>query len=349
MYNAFTKGHNTRQVNRPFVVFGYRLFNINNLHINRPTRAQNIPKMYGKTAHSGASTVAHNWANKYEGKYKKDTTAGSLFYEGKTIYSYGYHFAIAKHVLGFARTGEQIKPAILFTTRGYSNTTARHISVVRQATHGLVIYCAYPDKDHDANLNQWLKDAELCHYKSNKAKQQRTKLGALAGLAEIEKEAKIYCEFFGLDIATEAPVLVEALKCNDTAQLAEYTVKKEQAQKVAEAHRQKELKKKHAKELRKFRAFQVQRLYTHDGNDYLRFNTESQRIETSQAVEIPLRTGKAFYKQILQTVKTSNCVICGQQFMDRYEIKEINKDFVIVGCHKISIKEVQKLATSLNW
>ncbi len=44
------------------------------------------------------------------------------------IYSYGYHFLIAKHV-----KNAKDQPCILLTTRGYSSSTSQHVALVRQA------------------------------------------------------------------------------------------------------------------------------------------------------------------------------------------------------------------------
>lgn len=45
----------------------------------------------------------------------------SFFFRGDTIYSYGQHFPIARHV-----TGTRGRAAVLFTTRDYSKTTSKH-------------------------------------------------------------------------------------------------------------------------------------------------------------------------------------------------------------------------------
>lgn len=60
--------------------------------------------------------------NKQSQHYGK---ANSLFFEGNTLYSYGYHYPLALF----------IEPdTILLNDTGYSNTTARHISHARNIT-----------------------------------------------------------------------------------------------------------------------------------------------------------------------------------------------------------------------
>lgn len=53
----------------------------------------------------------------------------NLFIDGDTIYSYGHHFPIAKHTDKFV-DGKEI---ILFTTKSYSVTTAKHKNYVFHA------------------------------------------------------------------------------------------------------------------------------------------------------------------------------------------------------------------------
>jgi hypothetical protein len=73
------------------------------------------------------SQVAHVWAQQ-----RKESMSGSNFYfEGPTIFSYGRHFPIAKFI---ERKG---KKAVLFTTRGYSPSTSKHISYHARALNGL--------------------------------------------------------------------------------------------------------------------------------------------------------------------------------------------------------------------
>ena len=61
--------------------------------------------------------VADAWAMGYSAK------SGNMFTDGETIYSYGYHFPIAKRVNGH----------VLFNRTYYSATTSKHQSHVRRA------------------------------------------------------------------------------------------------------------------------------------------------------------------------------------------------------------------------
>ena len=77
--------------------------------------------------------VAHLWANKAQPCARVAT--GNFYFDGDTIYSYGSHFPIARHVKGKGGTS-----AVLFTTKGYSATTAQHKAIVASACRHLTTF-----------------------------------------------------------------------------------------------------------------------------------------------------------------------------------------------------------------
>lgn len=56
--------------------------------------------------------VPYLWAHQTQSDARN--AQGNLYFRGDTIYSYGEHFPIARHV-----TNSKCKPAVLFTTRTY--------------------------------------------------------------------------------------------------------------------------------------------------------------------------------------------------------------------------------------
>ena len=70
--------------------------------------------------------IPHLWAHRTQDDARN--RQGNLYFEGDTIYSYGSHFPIARHV-----TNEAGERAVLFTTASYSVTTSGHCSAVRSA------------------------------------------------------------------------------------------------------------------------------------------------------------------------------------------------------------------------
>lgn len=83
--------------------------------------------------------VAHRFAHQ---NYSRNggLTGPRMFAENGTLYSHGRHFAIARH------TGNPTFP-VLFTDRGYSVRTARHITLARRAFHGRTLFfCHDPSR-----------------------------------------------------------------------------------------------------------------------------------------------------------------------------------------------------------
>lgn len=298
-----------------------------------------------------ASNVAHNWANQLPAPYKKDHTAGSLYFEGKTIYSYGRHFPIATLC-----TNKAGKTVVLFTTRGYSNTTSKHISIVRQACSQFeLVYCYNPKEAsegyHTNNLSAFETAAKNNLPALEKAKKPELYLNAIA----YQKELAIkYAECFGILKSKEFKALsyihIES-KDGGTVASEKERKAKEKAAKEAEKRRiiqhEKDLIKE-AEGVRKFRSFKpgFDRLYSIvSGLSYLRFNKDTQRIETSQRVEIPVKIAERAYKWIIKTHKNGGCVEggCGGYKILDFEVKSVTTEQVRIGCHLLTIDEVLKI------
>lgn len=75
--------------------------------------------------------LAHKWAHQTNTR----GTGSSFFYEGPVIYSYGHHFPVARIV-----RPKKGAPFVLFTSRGYSQTTARHKSLALSACSHMPVY-----------------------------------------------------------------------------------------------------------------------------------------------------------------------------------------------------------------
>lgn len=136
--------------------------------------------------------VAHAWANK-TGKHKRGF---AMLYDGDVIYSWGKHFAIARHV-----TLDDCSHAVLFTTEGYSVSTAKHKTIVRRAVNGhRVFYVADVLADsHDAHMRNYNERLEHVAEIVKRAKRARTNGPWLAETAErILQEANEYADAFGL-------------------------------------------------------------------------------------------------------------------------------------------------------
>lgn len=272
------------------------------------------------------SELAHAYANQTQQRGRN--SSGSFYFEGKTIYSYGSHFPIANIV-----TNDKGEEVMLFTYRNYSNTTAKQISIVRSATRQYnKIYCHTPKGNHSTNFDNWVKLAEQQAEKLKKAKKPELYLNELNRL---NSEVSEYTQFFSLEIPIK---LKEVLSIKDKNEYLQYESKAIEFAKIEEAKRLKEQKIKFKEDIKKWFNLETSRLYTNYKYDFLRINDN--RIETTQAVQIPLELGKRLYQNIKnQSLKVGDKVL-------NYSVNQIGKE-IKIGCHTFKQSYLLKFGSKL--
>ena len=257
--------------------------------------------------------IAHEFAY---GATDGHTGNWNLYISGDCIYSYGSHFCIAK------RVGNG---TILFTTRDYSPTTARHKSYVASAcSHMDKVYCHNPRGTHNDNQAQFLREIRAFLPFLAKARKPEKWLHEIQVICA---RAKKYCEFFEIKMNEDLAKFVECEDFNKANE--EYLA---ELKKKAEKERKAELKKK-KEHLEKWHNFEA--VHPPYGLEFqeLRVNTENKnRIETTMGVVIPFEAGRAFYELIKN--KTLNV---GDQLL-HYSVREITDKIIKVGCHTFKRK-----------
>lgn len=96
---------------------------------------------------------------------------------------------------------------------------------------------------------------------------------------------------------------------------------------------QKELQDRHKKALQKWLKGDSNRLYVHNGFDYLRITGE--HIETTQAVVIPMAIGKRFWEKL-----ENKTLAVGEKIVG-YEVTEVGET-VKIGCHTFKTDYLSK-------
>lgn len=100
--------------------------------------------------------VANRWA--YQSQQEARSRGNRMFFEGPVIYSYGYHFAIAKIY--------REQKVVLLTSRSSSRTTSKHVRFVYSAINNkLQDYKMFIVKEVDAynhkkNLERYINIAD---------------------------------------------------------------------------------------------------------------------------------------------------------------------------------------------
>jgi len=159
--------------------------------------------------------TAHVWAQQTQAEGRNGT--GSLFFERDTIYSYGYHFPVAR----FAETPSGAQ-AVYLTADTYSSTTARHVSLADHAIPDGVTIFRLPSA-------LWTKPSESMNYYRDQidkayatARRARRWLG-MERIADLIGEANTYASLHRLDdtvisLADDH----DALEARESVALAEY-------------------------------------------------------------------------------------------------------------------------------
>jgi len=274
------------------------------------------------------SELCHKWANQEQESGRNAN--GSMYFNGSTIYSYGSHFPIAKHIVN-----EQGQRAVLFTERTYSRTTDKHKSKVwMSCKNDNIIFCSLPNSTHEQNFNFWLNVAEL--QGARKLKTAKKPEIYLNIISNVESKAVKYAQFFGIDIPE---TLKAVFSIKDKSQYLDYQHKANELAKIEEQKRLKEQKKQFKEQIQKWLNLETSRLYTNYKYDFLRINEN--RIETTQAVQIPLAIGKKLY----QSIKNGSLNV-GDKVLN-YSVNEIGKD-IKIGCHTFKQSYLLKFGAQLS-
>jgi len=275
-----------------------------------------------------ASDLCHKWANQEQQSGR--TSTGTMFFYIGTIYSYGEHFPIAKHIVN-----EQGQRAVLFTERDYSNTTAKHKRhVYMSCKNDDIIYCQNPESSYEQNFNYWYNLAYMDG--ATKLATARKPEIYLNILSIIESKAVKYAQFFGIEIPE---TLKAVLSIKDKSQYLDYQQKANELAKIEAAKRLKEQKKQFKEQIKKWLNLETSRLYTNYKYDFLRINDN--RIETTQAVQIPLELGKRLY----QSIKNGSLSV-GDKVLN-YSVNEIGND-IKIGCHTFKQSYLLKFGAQIS-
>jgi hypothetical protein len=281
--------------------------------------------------------VAHDWANRTDNGASASSV--NLFFAGGAIYSYGDQFIIAKHVWN-----DRGAHAVLFTEQTYSRTTSKHVGVVASASSHLnKLFVPDPALSKEQLFDSW--HSAIIAIAGHLEQARRPSKYALE-IQQLFNQAKCYADFFGYELP---PLLVEAGAISTQSEFTEHLLKESALREKAEAKRRKKRLAMQRHKLADWRAFKNNYINTADGFDYLRLNTDTRQIETTQRVEIPLAVGRQFYAVVLATIGQGGCKNCSLKLMDRYDVLEINAKLIQVGCHKISLKEIKSFAKQQGW
>jgi len=296
------------------------------------------------------SELSHVWANQTQTNGK----GSNMFFEHGTIYSYGYHFKLAQFVNN--KEGEK---CILINSSSYSNTTAKHQSLVWRAIPQNIPFFRVVSFFNDIDASSTAHKENLTHYINEAEKLQRLTIRAnklkMGYLNQLDSQIDIfnkYVLFFGLhDLEQFTSNCLHGLSLKEryetvtawakqyinSEELKKWQIKDKEKQRLAEIKAKEEAKEK----IELFRQFKISAIYANLGHYLLRYNKETLNIETSGGVKMPKDIFIRAYTRL-----NENELKIGQHVGD-FTFNGVDNDIVSVGCHKIPMTEIKSIVAVL--
>lgn len=279
------------------------------------------------------SEIAHLWANELTYKGQQ----GNLFFSGKTVYSYGYHFAIAKHI---------DYKTVLITTRGYSNSTAKHIQLVKQAiSHKDKIYCFNPTGSHEENINRFIIEITNEAIKLIRATKPEK---YFLEIDYIKNRLNKYLEYFNLKLSKEQAAKIDIKSKEDYIEkmkIEKAKIEKQEKKLIAKGKKlypiyvhnfRNELKQDFTNEEKKW----IDKYNISIGCPII-FKIKETEIESSKGVKIPFEIAKRYINKFYENqIKPFDKIL-------NYQVAKVEKNILVIGCHNIYKNEIDYLKNQL--
>lgn len=276
-----------------------------------------------KTVYSNANECIHAFAT-----FGDDSTthgrSSNTFWEKGILYSYGYHFPMARFIDDYN---------LLFTLRGYSATTSKHLWWAQSAlSHKELIY-TYDVKylvdaakgfefSIEQSMKKLVKARKPIIYEDN----IRKELNRIDVLLKVSKKA-----YSGCDLVEGVKALKKLVKSTN-AFLDNENKKEAYQQKVKKAKKEVEKANKIRKAKEAKRKAEQEKKFVDGEIDYLSsdwqlLRDEGKIIRTSLDVRIPREMAKKLYERL-----KAGAVKEGEKFKD-WTVYDVEKDYLRIGCH----------------
>lgn len=288
--------------------------------------------------------VPHLWAHESQEEARNST--GSLYFQGPTIYSYGSHFPIARHV-----TNGRSERAVLFTTAHHSVTTSGHCSAVARAIPPNVPVFRVPHlrnswdnlPNHTDNVESYVRRISELLGKAKRARVNRDWHQREA--LRLREQLQRYVAFFDLsDVTFPKSDELDALQSWITAHQEEERQRREEAARLADEQRRRE----QADQIQRFQAGDPHVSYISGVSPMLR--VVGDEVQTSLGARFPVShaiRGLAFIRKVRESgqeyVRNGHTIHLGHYVIDRIEADGT----VHAGCHVVRAEEIERITPQL--
>lgn len=284
--------------------------------------------------------IPHLWAHQTQNDARNKQN--NLFFDGDTIYSYGRHFPIARHI-----TNTKGARAIAFTTRSYSVTTSGHISAVRSAIpNGVQVFhvCDVTAKLGEWSLNDVQERINSAALLASKARTNKeTHLDSMRANVE---EFTALAKFIGSRRKPKTPTakwLEEQVKAAKEENRKAREQRKAREAQQAEARRLAEVKRQENRA--KWLAGENVPFHTIYGESDL-MRIEGDEVATSKGARVPLEHVRKVAPLIISLLEQGKTYQRNGHtiHLGHYAIDSLDSDGVLrVGCHKFERCEVLRI------
>lgn len=278
-----------------------------------------------RTVFSNHSEVCHVWAQQKQSEGR----ASRIFFDGPSIYSYGRHFEMARFI--DANT-------VFATTRGYSVSTAKHLSIVRRAISHKTVFKVPSFTDHAENVRHYI---ELARGYFDKAKRARTSTTYLLGVAKHTVTVlREYLEQFPTPIPDSHAELWTALNQGTylDGEVQAQLIKKEREARKAELE-----SKRLAREAREREEQERLEKWINGESGYgyfqaMRLRVREDQVETTHGARVPVIEARKLYRALKAGVNVAG------QHIGHYTVTRLDTEEIIIGCHRIPLAEIERIA-----
>lgn len=288
-----------------------------------------------KKVFSSHASLSHAWANQTHEIGK----ASAMFFDGPVIYSYGYHYEIARYI--DAPNGEKV---CFINSNGYSNSTAKHTNHVSRAIPKNItkyyvpfqLSGGYYQKDNSVSVeklpaiieNMYINCKNYC-FDQIKA---RTNTSYFRQAVSLYSNILEICLLFNLEAPNMPYNYIEAE--NKYNFLINTQTQRENI--------------KAAKELEKSKELLIKWLnHEHNGQLYnipvnLRISKDGQFIETTKGAKVDYIKGLELFNRLVNKENVNGHKING------FTLLENSTEAVTIGCHVINWPIINKLFNHEN-
>ena len=269
--------------------------------------------------------VCHVWAQQTQSEGR----AGNIFFRDKSIYSYGHHFEMARFV---------DEETVFITTRGYSVSTAKHLSLVRQAVRHKTVFTV-PDFNYHPDNVRYLIEKARDHFDKAKRARKFADWEIRSGRESVET-TRAYITKFQVQVPDSHVELWQALHTDTylNGEVQAALLAKARAAQVAEREATKQARLKREAEEAAQLAKWVAGELSYGRFSAMRLRVKEGEVQTTHGARVPVIEARKLYRAL-----KAGLDVVGRQ-VGYYRVTRVTDSELVIGCHNIPMSEVERIA-----